>query len=172
MRHRTRGRILNRNMSHRRAMFRNLATSLFAHERIVTTVAKAKELRPFAEKLITIAKHGAESLAKVGSAATEEEKDARAHALFMRRRLIALLGSKKFVVVGKEKSKEEVNVIDKLLKEIGPRFQTRPGGYTRIVKKAIARLGDAAPTAYIELIPANEPAKKKSSQPAPAVAAD
>lgn len=171
MRHRTRGRILNRNMSHRRAMFRNLATSLFAHERIQTTVAKAKELRPFAEKLITIAKYGAESLAKVGNATTPEEKEARAHALFMRRRLIALLGNKKYVIVGNEKNKEEVNVVDKLLKEIGPRFQTRPGGYTRIVKRATARLGDAAQTAFIELLPANEPAKKKS-QPAPAVSAE
>src|SRR5262245_43024341 len=58
MRHRKRGRKLNRNTSHRKAMFRNMANALFEHEQIVTTVAKAKELRPFAEKMITLARRG------------------------------------------------------------------------------------------------------------------
>ncbi len=58
MRHRVKGRQLSRNSSHRRAMLRNMATSLFRHERVVTTQAKAKELRPYAEKLITWARRG------------------------------------------------------------------------------------------------------------------
>ena len=58
MRHRKNGRKLNRTPSHRRAMLRNMATSLFLHERIETTTAKAKELRPYAERLITLAKRG------------------------------------------------------------------------------------------------------------------
>lgn len=163
MRHRNRGRKMSRDTEHRWALFRNLATSLFAHERISTTVAKAKELRPFAEKLITIAKRGSASLQR----AKEDDKDAKSagEALTQRRRLMALLGGKKKVIVGKE----EVNVIDKLLKEIGPRFQDRPGGYTRIVKRAHRRLGDAAPTAYIELLSADQgPSKEKKAQPAPA----
>ena len=58
MRHRKKGRNLSRSPSHRKALLRNLATSLFQHERITTTTAKAKELRPYAERLITLAKRG------------------------------------------------------------------------------------------------------------------
>lgn len=162
MRHRNRGRKLSRDSEHRAALFRNLAASLFAHERIVTTVAKAKELRPFAEKLVTIAKRGAASLAQADGE-SDEGKRARAEALAQRRRLTTLLGGKKWVVVGGE----EVNVVDKLLKEIGPRFKDRPGGYTRVVKRVDRRLGDAAPTAFIELLKAGE---KKESRKKPAKA--
>lgn len=158
MRHRTRGRILGRTHSHRTAMFRNMAASLFAHERIITTQAKAKELRPFAERLITIAKKGAVS-AESGGNDTPEQKHARDHANFMRRRLIALLGGKKKVIVGNE----EVNVVDKLMKEIGPRFKDRPGGYTRIVKRAERRQGDASYTAFIELLRAGDSAAPAES---------
>lgn len=170
MRHRTKGRILNRNMSHRRAMFRNMLVSLFAHERIQTTVAKAKELRPQAEKLITLAKRGALSLESAGDS-TEEEKKARADALNVRRRLMTALGGKKVVPIGNE----EIHVIDKLLKDIGPRFQNRPGGYTRIVKRTERRLGDSAETAFIELLGASEKVGKEKTSaeaPAPTVAAD
>jgi large subunit ribosomal protein L17 len=138
-----------------------MATSLFANERIETTVAKAKELRPFAERLITIAKRGAAALETAGDA-TPEQKDARAVALTQRRRLMALLGGKKFVVIGTEKRREEVNVVDKLLKDIGPRFMNRAGGYTRVVKLATTRLGDAAPKALIELLAASEQVKAKT----------
>lgn len=162
MRHRNRGRKLSRTTEHRWALFRNLATSLFAHERISTTLAKAKELRPFAEKLITIAKRGSASLERV----KEDASDTKAvgDALTHRRRLMALLGGKKKVIVGSE----EVNVIDKLLKEIGPRFKDRPGGYTRIVKRTHRRLGDAAPTAYIELLSSDQGKPKEKSQAIPA----
>lgn len=159
MRHRNRGRKLSRDMEHRWALYRNLASSLFAHERIITTVAKAKELRPFAERLITIAKRGSQSLSSADGESAEA-KAARAHALAQRRRLMALLGGKRTVIVGKD----EVNIVDKLLKEIGPRFKDRAGGYTRVVKRVERRVGDAAPTAFIELLKAGEKKEKKGGK--------
>lgn len=121
MRHRLSGRQLNRNASHRKAMFRNMVISLVEHELIKTTLPKAKELRRFAEPLIT--------LAKVDSVAN-------------RRLAFARLNSK--VAVGK------------LFSQLGPRYNTRPGGYVRILKCGF-RAGDKAPMAYVELVdrPAN-----------------
>jgi large subunit ribosomal protein L17 len=116
MRHRKSGRHLNRTSAHRKAMFRNMASSLIEHEIIKTTVPKAKELRRVAEPLITLAKD--DSVAN-------------------RRLAFARVGSKA--------------VVGKLFAEIGPRFQERPGGYTRILKCG-HRAGDAAPMAYIELV--------------------
>jgi large subunit ribosomal protein L17 len=118
------------------ALLRNLARALFQHERIVTTVAKAKELRPFAEKLITLAKKGT---------------------LHHRRLAIARLGDPEMVA--------------KLFKEIGPRFADRPGGYTRVIKRHQVRLGDAGPTALIELLKPGErkPEKKRPEPVAPRV---
>ena len=116
MRHRKSGRKLNRDSAHRKAMLKNLATSLFEHEIIKTTLAKAKELRRHAEPLIT--------LAKTDSVAN-------------RRLALARTGSKA--------------VVGKLFAELGPRYQARPGGYTRILKIG-PRAGDAAPMAYMELV--------------------
>ena len=116
MRHRKSGRHLNRTSAHRKAMFRNMASSLIEHEIIKTTVPKAKELRRVAEPLITLAKD--DSVAN-------------------RRLAFSRVGSKA--------------VVGKLFAEIGPRFQERPGGYTRILKCG-HRAGDAAPMAYIELV--------------------
>ena len=116
MRHRVKGRKLGRKSEHRRALFNNLATSLFKHERIVTTQAKAKELRPMAEKMITFARRG------------------DLHA----RRMV-------------ERRIRDRAVADRLFHEIGPRFQARPGGYTRIVKLG-HRSGDGAEMAQIELL--------------------
>lgn len=116
MRHRKSGKQLNRNASHRKAMFKNMACSLVEHEVIKTTVPKAKELRRFAEPLITLAK-----------------KDSVAN----RRLAFARTGSKA--------------VVGKLFSDLGPRFQDRPGGYTRILKAGF-RSGDAAPMAYVELV--------------------
>ena len=144
MRHLKRGRVLGRKPQHRRAMFRNMAAQLFAHERIVTTVAKAKELRMYIERLITVAKRAdAESRGK-------EEKEAALLMLTARRRLMSKLGGKKFVPI----KDEQINVVSKLLGDLGVRYADRPGGYTRVIKRAHFRLGDAAPTAFIELMPA------------------
>lgn len=116
MRHRQSGRQLNRNSSHREAMFRNMSASLIRHEIIRTTVAKAKELRRVVEPMITTA--------KVDSVAN--------------RRLI----------FSRLRDKE---MLSKLFVELGPRYESRPGGYLRILKCG-PRTGDAAPMAYVELV--------------------
>ena len=116
MRHRNAGRKLNRTSSHRKAMFSNMAASLFTHELIRTTLPKAKELRRVAEPLITLSK---------------EDSGARRRLAFARLRDRA--------------------VVTKLFNELGPRYQTRPGGYLRILKCGF-RSGDNAPMAYVELV--------------------
>jgi len=116
MRHRKAGRHLNRTSSHRDAMFRNMANSLFRHELIKTTLPKAKELRRVAEPLITLAK---------------------TDSVHKRRLAFARLRDKEMV--------------GKLFVELGPRYETRPGGYLRILKCGY-RAGDAAPMAYVELV--------------------
>ena len=116
MRHRKSGRQLNRNSSHRQAMFRNMAASLIQSEVIKTTLPKAKELRRVAEPLITLAKE--DSVAN---------------------RRLAFSRTRSKVAVGK------------LFGELGPRYQGRPGGYTRILKCG-HRAGDAAPMAFVELV--------------------
>ncbi len=116
MRHRQKGRQLSRTSQHRRAMLRNMVTSLFQHDGIETTVAKAKELRPFAERLITLARRGD---------------------LHARRQV--------------ERHIRDRGVSGKLFGELGPRFASRPGGYTRIVK-LVHRVGDGAEMARIELL--------------------
>ncbi|MGE3320582.1 MAG: 50S ribosomal protein L17 [Candidatus Berkiella sp.] len=116
MRHRNSGRKLGKTSSHKAAMFRNMTVSLFEHEMIRTTLPKAKELRRFAEPLIT--------LSKVDSVAN---------------RRLAFSRTRSNSAVGK------------LFKELGPRYQTRPGGYLRILKTGY-RAGDAAPMAIVELV--------------------
>ena len=116
MRHRKSGRQLNRNISHRKAMFKNMAGSLVKHEVIKTTLPKAKELRRVIEPLITLAKQ--DSVAN-------------------RRLAMARTGDKE--------------VVGKLFNELGPRYEARPGGYTRILKCGF-RAGDNAPMAFVELV--------------------
>jgi large subunit ribosomal protein L17 len=133
MRHRVAGRKLGRTTSHRIALLRNLATALLREERIETTLAKAKELRPFAEKIITLAK-------REGTAAQ------RVHA----RRLAA-------------RDIHDPIVVKKLFDVIGAKFQTRNGGYTRIVKLG-HRPGDNADTAFIELVGYEYKPKEKAAK--------
>jgi len=116
MRHRKSGRQLNRNSSHRQAMFRNMACSLVSHEIIKTTLPKAKELRRVVEPLITLAKTDSVANRRLAFARTRSDE-----------------------------------VVGKLFKELGPRFEGRPGGFTRILKCGL-RTGDKAPMAYIELV--------------------
>ncbi len=146
MRHQKAGRKLGRNAAHRRALMRNLAWALFEHERVVTTVAKAKEVRRFVERIITIA---------------------RKDTLHARRLVLARMGGKKRVWVQQKDGREiEVDLIQKLFREIAPRYRERPGGYTRVLKLTRRRLGDAAPLAVIELV--KEPYQpKEKRQPAP-----
>ena len=112
----TKGSRLGGSPAHERLMLANLATSLFEHDRITTTEAKAKRLRPLAERLITFAKRGD---------------------LHARRQVMTVIRDK--------------DVVHKLFAEIGPKFATRPGGYTRIIKTN-PRKGDNAPMAVIELV--------------------
>jgi large subunit ribosomal protein L17 len=134
MRHRKSGRPLGRNSAHRSAMYRNMVTSLLEHERIHTTEAKAKELRRFAERTITRGLSIQEILAKPEEQRSGDDKARVVHAYRMAGRLV--------------RSRE---VLDKLFTEIAPRYRQRPGGYTRIVK-TVARVGDAARMAIIELV--------------------
>ncbi|HSN06988.1 MAG TPA: 50S ribosomal protein L17 [Candidatus Angelobacter sp.] len=112
----TKGARLGGSPAHERLMLANLATALFEHGKITTTEAKAKRLRPLAERLITHAKRGD---------------------LHARRRVLAVIRDK--------------GVVHELFAEIGPRYATRPGGYTRITKIG-PRKGDNAPMAVIELV--------------------
>jgi large subunit ribosomal protein L17 len=179
MRHRKRGRTLGRNAAHRKAMFRNMANSLFEHEEIVTTVAKAKELRPFAEKMITLARRGAlanrdaekirektTGLAKDSSERAEllaEWRKAVAPALHVRRMLISRLGNYRI-----EDDDDHDTIIQKLFKTIGPRYADRPGGYTRILKLTKRRLGDAGHQAMIALVTddGSSPRKRRKAEEA------
>src|SRR5687767_5202374 len=116
MRHGMANRKLGRTSSHRKAMFRNQLASLIDNERIITTLPKAKELRPLAEKLITLAKNDS---------------------VHTRRQAFQVI--------------PDNALIAKLFDTLGPRFSTRPGGYTRIMKLG-ARRGDAAEMASLELV--------------------
>lgn len=134
MRHRKSGRKLGRNSSHRKAMYRNMVTSLLEHGRITTTEAKAKELRRFVERTITRAIRVHEISAKDVESRTPAEKIRLVHAMRMAARLVR----------GRE-------VLAKLFSEVAPAMVGRPGGYTRIIKAA-QRVGDGAQTAIIELV--------------------
>ena len=141
----TKGPRLGGGPAHERLMLANLATALFEHGKITTTEAKAKRLRPLAERLVTFAKRGD---------------------LHARRRVLAVIRDK--------------SVVHTLFTEIGPRYENRPGGYTRITKIG-PRKGDNAPMAVIELVEAlaeavvaeaaaatKRAAKKSPAKPAPA----
>jgi large subunit ribosomal protein L17 len=173
MRHRKAGRHLNRTPSHREALFRNLSRALITHERIVTTLPKAKSLRPFIEKIITLAKNAAVIIAS----APEGDKVARANALHLRRQAAAILGPTHGTGVYDKKDEpvEKDTILKKLFREIGPRYKERPGGYTRIIKQHYRRLGDGGSTAIIELLKDGEQKvrlnAKKPAAPAPAPAA-
>ncbi len=133
MRHRKRGRKLGRTTSHRKALFRNQATALFEHEQIRTTLPKCKELRRFAEKLITLAK--------------KSDLHARRQAAkFLYGRDLHYTPQR-----GERAAIDKHAVIQKLFDEIGPRYQDRNGGYTRIIQGEL-RKGDGAQMAYIQLV--------------------
>lgn len=182
MRHRKRGRTLNRNAAHRRALFRNMSTSLIlsleAAEdapnkpkvpgRIVTTVEKAKELRPLVEKLITLAKKAlphldaAEQFATSAARNSAEWKEWRksdrwkdwvkaiAPAVNYRRRAFAALRDKQAVQI--------------LFSTLGPRYRDRQGGYTRVIRLAEFRLGDAGRKAILEFVGERDRLKARRRQ--------
>ncbi len=126
MRHRIAGRKLGRTTSHRWAMLRNLVSSLLEHEKVKTTDAKAKELRPLAEKLIGLGKRG--------------DLHARRQALSVVR---------------------QPELVQKLFTTLSPRFQSRAGGYLRIVKLG-TRPGDGAPVSIVEFLGEGKEGEKKA----------
>lgn len=135
MNHGIKQRKLNRTSPHRLAMFANMAAALVKHEQIVTTLPKAKELRPIVEKLVTL-----------GKKAAADPKTALAN----RRRAIAIMRDKDQVI--------------KLFDVIAKRYATREGGYVRVLKAGF-RYGDAAPIAVIEFVDRDVTAKGKDSGP-------
>ncbi len=183
MRHRVRGRKLGRNASHRHAMFRNMASSLIrtlrvdedapntpkVAGRIVTTVPKAKELRPYVERLVTMARKAAihqETADEFGTNAARNSSEwkqwrtsdrwqkwnqAVAPAVALRRRAFALLRDKE--------------ALDILFDEVAERFRDRPGGYTRVVRLAQPRLGDAGAQALIEFVGERDRVRRKREAP-------
>ena len=129
MRHGNAHRKLNRTAEHRKAMFANMCAALIKHEQIVTTLPKAKELRPIVEKLITLGKRGD---------------------LHARRQAVAQM--------------RDLGMVKKLFEVLGPRYQERKGGYTRIIKAGF-RYGDSAAVAVIEFVDRDVDAKGLDSGP-------
>lgn len=184
MRHRRRGRKLGRNPNHQRALLRNLASALILTERdsegddnapktkgrIITTVPKAKEVRPLVERCVTIARRSlphqeaANQLGPNADRHTDQWRSWRespkwsqwnqaiAPVVAARRRVLQLLGDKKAVKI--------------LFDEIAPRFADRPGGYTRVLQLATPRLGDAAPRAILEFVGTHDRVQKRAEKPA------
>lgn len=139
MRHMKHTAKLNRNCGHRKAMLVNLACSLIEHDRIQTTLIRAKELRRFVERLITSAKKGGDH----------------------RRRLVY---AKLKVNTPSDKAQAKKAVMKKLFDDLAVRFASRPGGYTRIIRTA-PRVGDSAPLCFIEFVNA---AAEPAAEAAPA----
>ena len=183
MRHRNRGRKLGRNPKHQRALLRNLAAALILTERdaadddnkpkvkgrIVTTLPKAKEVRPLVEWCVSIAckalpqQEAAEELGPKADRDSQAWKSwrtsdrwqqwnqAMAPVVAARRRLLRLLGDKKAVAI--------------LFETIAPRFLERPGGYTRILRLAKPRLGDAADRAILEFVGVRDRVPARATRP-------
>jgi large subunit ribosomal protein L17 len=139
MRHRVAHRKLGRVTEHRIALLRNQATALIRYEHLTTTVPKAKELRPFVERLITVAKRGLAGGDKNG------------HVLNARRLVMQDL--------------QDREIVTKLFDTIAPRFATRPGGYTRLLRVGFRR-GDSAEVAQVELVGSEYDPKAKADTPA------
>ncbi|MBP60569.1 MAG: 50S ribosomal protein L17 [Planctomycetaceae bacterium] len=185
MRHRKKGRVLGRSPSHRKALLRNLASSLFLTERdaefdsntpkvkgrIVTTLQKAKEVRPLVEKCVTIARRSLQSAEEAAQyAANSDDRNsedwrewrtsenwqkwvqARSPVVAARRRVLQLIGDKQAVGV--------------LFDDIAPRFEDRDGGYTRVLRLAQPRLGDAGARAILEFVGTHDRVVKRSEKPA------
>ena len=129
MKHRIKGKKLNRTSSHRKSLLKNMSQALIKHEQIITTLVKAKTLKPYFDKLITIGKKGN---------------------LSARRQAISKVG--------------DIKLVEKLFSTLAKRYETRNGGYSRVLKAGF-RYGDAAPMALIELIDRDEEAKGKDSGP-------
>lgn len=145
MKHGVYGRKLGRKTNHRIAMWRNMAIALFTHNQITTTIPKAKSLQPFVEKLISAAKKGD---------------------LASRRRVISQLGGDQVMIRNEDDESVVRNkygevtggtkIVKHLFDEIAPRFADRNGGYTRIIKLGVSRIGDGSDLCVIQLVGTEE----------------
>lgn len=183
MRHRRKGRTLGRSPSHQRALLRNLASALFLTERdaedddnkpkvkgrIITTLEKAKEVRPLVEKCITLARNAlpamreAEKFGTTAARNSQAWKDWRksdrypqwnnaiAPMLVARRRALVMLGDKQAVRI--------------LFADVAPRFVDRQGGYTRVLRLAKPRLGDAGTRAILEFVGVRDRVSQRAVKP-------
>jgi large subunit ribosomal protein L17 len=168
MRHRKRGRKLGVKPSHRKAMGRNMVQAIIDHERIVTTVEKAKQFKPLVEKVI--------HLGKLAAGHPEGTKEEQAGKLTLMRRVIELGGNRKLEAAvtqtetageGKDKVTKKRKVasttLQKLVKDIGHRYLAhgktpeRNGGYTRMVRLSRRRVGDNANQCILELVETRSP---------------
>jgi len=129
MKHRIKGKKLNRTSSHRKALLKNMSQALIKHEQIITTLVKAKTLKPYFDKLISIGKKGN---------------------LSAKRQAISKVG--------------DLKLVEKLFSKLAKRYETRNGGYSRVLKAGY-RYGDSAPMAVIELVDRDEEARGKDSGP-------
>ncbi len=184
MRHRRKGRVLGRSPSHQRALLRSLASALLLTERdaefddnkpkvkgrIVTTISKAKEVRPLVEKCVTIARRSLSAKKAASEHGTSAERgsqewktwresdnwrawnEAISPELAARRRCLQLLHNKEAVGI--------------LFDEVAPRFEDRPGGYTRIIRLAKPRLGDGGTQAILEFVGVRDRVVERSQKPA------
>ncbi|MBN2296858.1 MAG: 50S ribosomal protein L17 [Pirellulales bacterium] len=184
MRHRRKGRKFGRNPNHQRALLRNLASALILTERdaegednapkvkgrIITTLHKAKEVRPLVERCVTIARRALPHQEAADALETDADRNtdawrswrngdgwqewnqAIAPVVAARRRAARLLGDKEAVQI--------------LFEELAPRFAERDGGYTRILKLATPRLGDAGARAILEFVGKNDRVKVAATKPA------
>lgn len=145
MRHAKNSAKLGRTTSHRRCLFANMLKSLVCHEKIVTTIPKAKELRRFADRLITLAKSN--TLA-----------DRRKVAAELMVRFNSLTPKEKRAAKGGSTTSynNDRKVVEKLFGSLGPRFQNRQGGYTRITRLPARRTGDCATSCVLEYLSASE----------------
>lgn len=183
MRHRRKGRKLGRNPNHQRALLRNLASALILTERdaegednapkvkgrIVTTIQKAKEVRPLVERCITIARRSLPHQQAADALETDADRhsekwrswrkseqwsqwnQAIAPVVAARRRVLRMLGDKQAVRI--------------LFADIAPRFADRPGGYTRVLRLAKPRLGDAGVQAILELVGVRDRKRRRATKP-------
>lgn len=172
MRHRIAGRKLGRTSGPRKALYRNLVTDLFRHERLKTTRVKARAIRSQAEKLITLSRRGQTERILELVRANDEAALGRLIQVKRAKKLLALAqpspdsgpsdqaqealesAVRLMAVHARRQAAAQLNgpdIVRKLFDELGPRYQDRPGGYTRTLKLA-SRKGDAAPMALIELV--------------------
>jgi large subunit ribosomal protein L17 len=183
MRHRQRGRKLGRRPKHQRALLRNLASALILTERdaeyddnkpkvkgrIVTTLAKAKEVRPLVERCVTIARRALPQQQAADRLEPDADRNSQqwrswrqseqwyewnqtiAPVVAARRRVLKLLGDKQAVRI--------------LFEEIAPRFEDRPGGYTRVLRLAEPRLGDAGAQAILEFVGTHDRQRRQAPKP-------